>query len=781
MVNYQLSQVITEPTRVTATTKTLIDVFITNKKESIIHSGVYPMSISDHNLIYAVRKISIPRGQPRFVESRNFKTFNETKFITDLENAPWPYTKDIQDVNCVWDAWKNVFLNVIEKHAPCRIMRVRNKPSQWINSEVKQEMFQRDWLKKHAIKTCQPDDWKAYKKQKICVDKKVKRAKKDYYEKQIKQNSGDPRATWKILNDLMGKKSNSTQINELETETDPEKIAECLNIHFTEIGPKLALEIPPVDNDVNPLDFLRKTNSVFALNKIKSSDVLKKLKEVNIAKATGHDKISNKILKIAAPAIFKSLTDFFNFSIVTNIFPIDWKIAKVSPLYKSGKRNDPNNYRPISVLSTIARVFERLIFEQMYTYFTDNKLIEPRQSGFRSLHSTVTALLDMTNQWCFNIDRGMVSGVIFLDLKKAFDTVNHDLLLKKLNYYGVQNQTITWFKSYLADRQQLCKVNGVSSAKSSISCGVPQGSILGPLLFLIYINDLPTCLDYSTGRSFADDTNLTFSAGDLSVLQSEMSEDLNKIFTWLCSNKLTLNTLKTDFMVIGSRQRIATLEGDIALSVNGITLEKVRIVNCLGLSIDEFLTWDTHMQSIKHKVTCNIRILKRIKPFLSQENLITLYKSIVEPYLSYCCIVWDSISDTLANNLQKLQNRAARIITGASYYRRSADIRHELGWLSLVHMRQHHKAIMMFKVVNGLCPTYLSDMFTFNNSLNDYSLRSSRTNLELPKNRTNYYKNSFAFSGAKVWNALPSNLKEEASLERFKTKLKSHIICTNKI
>ena len=227
----------------------------------------------------------------------------------------------------------------------------------------------------------------------------------------------------------------------------------------------------------------------------------------------------------------------------------------------------------------------------MYAYVTENNLIQPRQSGFRSLHLTVTALLDVTNQWYLNIDEGMVSGVIFLDLKKAFGTVDHAILLKKQFDYGVQGQTASWFKSYLKERQQFFVVNGLSSVKNRIVCGVPQGSLLGPLLFLIYINDLPRCLDHSIGRSFADDTNLTFSAVDLSILQTEMSNDLNRIFNWISSNKLTLNILKTDFMVIGSRQRIATLAGNISLSVNGLRLKQVE-----SLTIDQFLTWRNHLQ-----------------------------------------------------------------------------------------------------------------------------------------------------------------------------------------
>ena len=234
----------------------------------------------------------------------------------------------------------------------------------------------------------------------------------------------------------MGRKSDSTQINDLKTKNfgpllDPEKIAECLNIQFINVGPKLASEISTVECDVKPVDSQQRVNSLFHLKEVTISDVFKKLREVNVAKDTGHDNIRNKILKIAAPVISKLLADLFNLSITTNTFPDDWKVAKVLPLFQSGERNDPNNFRSISVLPTVARVFERLIYEQMYTYFSENNLIQPRQSRFRSLHATVTAPLDMTNQWCFNIDRGMVSDVIFLDLKKAFDPVDHSILFKK--------------------------------------------------------------------------------------------------------------------------------------------------------------------------------------------------------------------------------------------------------------------------------------------------------------------------------------------------------------
>ena len=694
----------------------------------------------------------------------------------DLINAPWPCIDNFQDVNRALAAWTKVFLSIVDKHAPCRTRRIRNKPSPWLNPNIKQLMFKRDWLKKKATKTGMLEDWMAYKASRNLCNKEIRLAKKRFYQSRINEASGDQKATWKVLNDLLGKKSCATKINELKSDcgvtiTNPEDIADYMNKHFAAIGPNLASKNQVNEDNITPTEFLTKRDSSFNLKKVEASSVLKLLNGVKINKATGIDKISNRILKLAAPVIYKNLTDLFNLSITSGVFPSDWKIAKVSPLFKSGDLTDANNYRPISVLPTIARVFERLIFDQLYTYVNENNFLYTYQSGFRPLHSTLTALLDITNEWCFNIDKGMVNGVLFLDLKKAFDTVDHVILLTKLRYYGVETDTINWFTSYLQNRQQVCYANGITSSIDYITCGVPQGSILGPLLFLIYINDISKCLDYGVARLFADDTNLTFSGCSFPALQNKMSKDLKGIASWLSANRLTLNVLKTDFMVIGSRQRVASLEEDIALSLLGTELEKVNSVKCLGVDIDEYLTWDNHMLSIRKKVTRNLGVLRRVKPFLKTENLIVIYRSIIEPYFTYCCIVWDSISETQIANLQKLQNRAARIITGASYLQRSSDVLCELGWMTLEAMRKRQKAILMFKILNGLTPPYLSQMFTHSASFHVYGLRSSRMNLALPKSRTDFYRNSFSFTGAKIWNELPNSLKEETSLKRFMGKL----------
>ena len=254
------------------------------------------------------------------------------------------------------------------------------------------------------------------------------------------------------------------------------------------------------------------------------------------------------------------------------------------------------------------------------------------------------------------------------------------------------------------------------------------GSILGPVLFLLYINDLPKCLDHSIARLFADDTNMTFTGCNIKSIQEQMTSDLNNIFQWLCSNKLTLNVLKTDFMLIGSRQKLSALDDSIVLSADNVTLSKVRSVKCLGVDIDENITWEIHIQSIRLKVSRNIAALRKVKKLFSRKNLVSLYRALIEPYFIYCSIVWDNISETLEKQLQVLQNRVARIITGAPLLESSSLILAELNWMNIKEMREKQKAIMMYKIVHGLAPEYLTEMFTFQSSLNDYSLRQSKLN-----------------------------------------------------
>ena len=452
-----------------------------------------------------------------------------------------------------------------------------------------------------------------------------------------------------------------------------------------------------------------------------------------------------------------------------NIFPDDWKLARVTPIFKKGKKDDMDNYRPISVISVVAKIFEKLIFEQLYEYLNNNNLIAASQSGFRPLHSTLTALMEATDKWSINIDNGLLNGVIFIDLKKAFDTIDQTILLQKLQMCGVDQNGIKFFESYLSNRSQRCCVNGELSDAVKITCGVPQGSNLGPLLFLIYINDLPNCLKRASPRMFADDTNISIAAKSVAELDLMINSEMKNLHQWLITNRLSLNVAKTKFMIIGSRQRLLVHNDHISIEIDGKAIERVYETKSLGLQIDEHLTWARHVENVSKKIASAIGALKRVRQFIDTDTALKIYIALIQPYFDYCSAVWDGLNITLNDKLQKLQNRAARIITKSRYDTSSSELFGKLGWDNLLVRRKKHRAILMFKTVNDLTPHYLRELFQSRST--GYNLRNSENTLFVAKPRTNYGKRSFSYSGAVLWNELPQNMRAIGSLNQFKREI----------
>ena len=437
---------------------------------------------------------------------------------------------------------------------------------------------------------------------------------------------------------------------------------------------------------------------------------------------------------------------------------------------KKGIKSDPNNYRPISVIPVVSKVFEKIVYNQLYHYLDSNKLLLGCQSGFRSLHSTLTALLEATDAWSVNIDNGLLNGVVFIDLTKAFDTIDHKIILRKMSYLGVDQAAVKWFSSYLSGRTQRCSVNGKLSTARTLRCGVPQGSILGPLLFLIYINDLPNSLRDAVPRMFADDTNLTLSAKTLTELKLALTPELNNLSCWLKANRLSLNVAKTELMIIGSRQRLAVQCDDLEIKIDDQIIKRVDHTKALGLTIDDHLSWCKHVDEICKKVSSAIGALKRVRPFISKETAIQIYNALIMPHFDYCSPVWDCLSGYLSDKLQKLQNRAARIITKSPFDTSSDHLLSTLDWERLFLRRKKQKALMMFKSMNGLPPEYLQSLFSQRRSV--YNLRDSEGKLTLPKPSTNYLKRSFSYSGAMLWNNMPKSLKTAVSVNHFKQLIK---------
>ena len=649
----------------------------------------------------------------------------------------------------------------------------------WITTEIKSLINERDKLKRKAIITKLETDWSKYKITRNQVNIKLRNAKTNYYSSKIFNQKYSPKKAWRSINNLLGKRNKNSKINELilegNTLNNPKDIAEGFNNYFSNIGPDLASQIPT--SNCNFYTYVKKATSEFAaFQPTDVNNVYQLLSGLSGNKATGIDKISCKILKIAAPAIADSLTYIFNQAITLSSFPYEWKMARVIPLYKNGHRNLPGNYRPISVLPTISKIMERILYNQLYVYLTEFGLLSSAQFGFRKSHSTATALLDCTNEWYMNIDKKIFNLVVFIDLKKAFDTVNHDILLKKLELYGIKGQALNLLKSYLSNRHQMCQIGNFVSSEHLIKCGVPQGSILGPLLFLLYINDLPECLKSTRPRLFADDTNLTASGPSITDIENAANSDLQNLRNWLTANKLSLNVTKTEFMLIGSPQMIkSTSCSQPNILIENKQIQQVNQSKSLGITIDQHLSWKPNTENICKKITSGISALRRVKPFIAEkETLISIYNAIVRPYFDYCSEVWDVFGEVQCKRLQKLQNRAARIISNMSNKVDHSIALRALGWEPLHIIRKKAKARMMYKTLNKLSPESLSSLFTYKNEITNYKLRNVSSSLCLPKPRTNSMKKSFMYYGAKLWNSIPNEIRESKSLSCFQKKIAGH-------
>ena len=436
-----------------------------------------------------------------------------------------------------------------------------------------------------------------------------------------------------------------------------------------------------------------------------------------------------------------------------------------------------SNYRPISVLPVLSRLFEKLVYDQLYNYLISNEMLFSRQSSFRKLHSVLTCLLKCKNDWYLNIDSGQYTSVTFIDLKKAFDTVNHDILLKKLELYGARNKELGWFHSYLSNRMQCCKVNGKLSTFEKVTCGVPQGSCLGPLLFILCINDLPLSLKHSQVNMYADDTSISFSAYSIPVINERVNEDLDSLRTWLAANKLSLNVAKTHSLIIGSGQKLKNIQQATAvkpsLVIGRETISMIKDTKYLGVYVDKHLSWDVQIANMVKKISKALGMLRYSKQYLPIKSVQTMYKSLVEPYFRFCCPVWGVCGITALDKLQKLQNRAARIVTNSPYNASALPIIRKLGWQTVNDLIVKETLKMVHKCTNDEAPSYLACLFDRLSETRTRELRNTETDLRVPFLRTTCGQKCFSFRGAKLWNGLDANSKLTKNFKQFKSCLEN--------
>ena len=571
------------------------------------------------------------KREHKYITSRQLKNFDKTAFLSDLSEVDWEgLVSQAQDIDEAVNSWTKMFSLILEKHAPTLHRRVSDKSTPWLNSSYFKLVKTRDNLKIRAVRSNSKLLMQSYRQIRNKANNLNRQLKREYFSEKITQFQGELKKTWKTINQVINKKSSTTFVASLKVDgekiSDSAKIASSMNEFFCTIGDRLSKKIPDKPNPLLSNEYsIDRPSPSFVFLAIMTDKLAASLNKMKTSHGSGNDGIASYFLKIALPIIKGSLRDLFNLSLFAGKFPDCSKIARVVPIFKSGQRDDRSNYRPISVLLFISRLFEKLLYDQFYDYLNTNKLIYRRQSGFRSLHSVVTCLMKNTNDWYPNIDKGEYTGLIFIDLKKAFDTVDHNILLQKLAKYGVNGLEHDWFASYLNNRKQFCKVNGVSSSISDINCGVPQGSCLGPLLFLIYINDLPFSLEKAHVSMYADDTTISHSSMSFADLQHDLNCDLSNLQDWLHGNKLSLNVVKTQSLIVGSGPNIRKIQSQPdaqpSFVIDNDNIEIVSSFKYLGVQVDYQLKWDDHIDMVKKKALRALGLVKYSKNIFLQKSL----------------------------------------------------------------------------------------------------------------------------------------------------------------
>ena len=451
-----------------------------------------------------------------------------------------------------------------------------------------------------------------------------------------------------------------------------------------------------------------------------------------------------------------------------NRFPTSWKFSKVLPLHKKLDPLDRKNYRPVAILSPLSKVLEKIVYEQIYNYFSSNKLFHPSLHGYRKSRSTQTALLQMYDRWVRAASDGKLSGVVLLDLSAAFDLVDPDLLLQKLKLYGFDDDILQWVESYLTDRFQAVWIDHAMSDFLACKVGVPQGSNLGPLFFLIFFNDLPFTLDCATD-AYADDTTLTVAGDSVEEIGIKMTENCQLVSNWMMGNKLKLNADKTHLMTVGTGARLKKQASEVTVEMDGFKLEESveKVETLLGLQIEPNLKWHKQVQELLERLGKRLTGLQNLRNIIPYHLRKRITEGMFTSILVYCLPVFGGCDKFEMEALQIMQNKAARLVTHAQQSTSRVDIFSQVGWLTVNQLVVYHSALSTFRIRQAQEPEYLHDVMSRDNRVDRIIVPN--TNLTLAKN-------SYCYRAASQWNSLPEHIRRNRRIGQFKSQLKQWIL-----
>ena len=719
----------------------------------------------------------------------DFSKFNKGNLLNDFENLDLAFLNEsCLDINAKFNRFLSILDESVETRAPLRRLtkgdiKFRNKP--WINSKIQKMMRIRDRLLEKLKKNNDQSLKDLYKKFRNRVSDSLRESKTSYFYNYFHKNSNSMKQLWSGIKSVINirQSSNINVISKLKDSngnisSDPAVVANIFNKFFVNVSHNITKTIPRFNK--SPVDFMgdRTGNSFFTAPSV-ANEISEIISLLKTGKSPEPNSIPMKILKALSPLISSPLSQLINESFQSGIFPDKMKFAKVIPLFKKGCPLVASNYRPISLLSVFSKITEKVMYERLYKYLEKQEILYTLQFGFRASHSINHALVSLTEAIKNSLDNRKFGCGIFIDLQKAFDTVNHEVLLTKLEHYGIRGTVLDWFKPYLTDRKQYVSVNGSNSSYLNVTCWVPQGSVLGPLLFLIYINDLPYSSSKLIFYLFADDTNIYCEAENLDLLQRTVNNELKKVKIWLDVNKLSLNIDKTNFIIFKSPQHSSSQI--INVKIGNLPIKKTCYVKFLGVLLDENLSWKYHLTELSKKLARTCVMFFKVRHFLPINVLICLYNSLFSPFLQYGILVWGLTYETHINPVFLLQKRVIRAIAFENFTSHSTPIFSDLKILKLHDLFQLKLLTFVYESVHKISPTCFHNFFKSVALVHQYGTRqASKDDILLTQKNTNQYGlRSIHYHGSKCWNDISVEIKRSPSVNIFRQRLKAFLFENN--
>ena len=630
------------------------------------------IGISDHQMIYCTRKLVRNKsGIKKVIESRSLKNYSVDTYENALRDIDFPNYETFTDIDLAYSDFIGKLTKVIDTIAPLRKSKIKNNSQEWFDREVADQIAIRDKKFKKFKTSKLHIDNEIYLESKKAVTDIIKLKKQEFFESKLNENIGNPKGFWKTIKSLGLPKRSSGVSNICLKQNgknifNPKSIAKIFKDTFSTLASSLVSKLPtPTSKFGNSFvsSYYKKLNikSNFDLTPTTETDVLKTLKDINTFKAPGLDNLKGMFLKDGANVLAAPITQLCNLSMSTSSFPNECKTAKLKPLYKKGCKTDPLNYRPISLLPLISKVIEKVVHEKTNKFLDDNNILFKFQSGFRNNHSTSSCLSYLNDKILKGFDSRLLTGMILIDLQKAFDTIDHSILLKKMKHFNFSTHTISWFKSYLSDRTFKININEVLSNPGDLTCGVPQGSILGPLLFLLYINDMPESVS-SELFLYADDSCLIFQHNDVKEIEKQLNKDFADLCDWFVENKLSIHfgDDKTKSILFVNKYKLKKTN-KIDINYNGIKIKQHSQVNYLGCILDETLNGESMALKVLNKVNSKLKFLYRKNKFLTPSLRRLLCNALIQPHFDYACSAWyPNLNKALKKKLQTAQNKCIR-------------------------------------------------------------------------------------------------------------------------